>query len=301
MFLIFRGFCWVWGHLVNGVRRWFLTILLNFVVLIKFPFLLLKRMVCTWLKLFQFGRQCFSSIPKTDLDLWHCRLEQKIRRGVQKLSKLFGGVKLHISIFFEFSCDICAKNTLNCKALSSEIVSRKSFKFELVNSVVRVLMEASSLGGHRYVVSFIDSYNRFARAYLMKHKSEVLKKIRQFCFDEGIHRTFSSLTLRSDDAGEYDEKAFDEFYFAQWTKREMTAPYSPQQIGFAELRWQTVGNIVRCLFKQAELLNSFWVGSVDVAFYLTNHCLRYSLPPNKTSFESFYSREPNLSNFKVFG
>ena len=88
-------------------------------------------------------------------------------------------------------------------------------------------METTSLGGHRYVVSFIDSYGSFARAYFLKHKSEVLEKFRQFCINEDVPKTFSSLTLRSDGGGEYDNKDFDEFCFAQGIKQEMTAPYSP--------------------------------------------------------------------------
>ena len=40
----------------------------------------------------------------------------------------------------------------------------------------------------------------------MKHKSEVLEKMRQFCIDERVPKTFLSLTLRSDGGGEYDNK-----------------------------------------------------------------------------------------------
>ena len=58
--------------------------------------------------------------------------------------------------------------------------------------------------------------------------------------------------------------------------------------------------LARCLLKQANLPNSFWVGAVDVAF-LTNRCLNCSLPPNKTPFGLFYGRKPDLSNLKVFG
>ena len=136
----------------------------------------------------------------------------------------------------------------------------------------------------------------------MKHKSEVLEKFRQFCINEGVPKTFSSLTLRwSDGAGDYDNKDFDEFCFAQCIKREMTAPYSPHQNGVAECRWQTVGNMARRLLKKANLPNSFWVRAVDVPFYLTNRCLSCSLPPNKTAFELFYGRKPDLSNWKIFG
>ena len=81
----------------------------------------------------------------------------------------------------------------------------------------------------------------------------------------------------------------------------MTPPCSPHQNGVAECRWQTVGVMARCLLKQANLPNFFWVRAVDVAFYLTNRCLNCSLPPNKTPFELFYGRKPDLSNLKVFG
>ena len=158
---------------------------------------------------------------------------------------------------------------------------------ELVYSDVRGPMETTSLGGHRYVASFIDSYSRFARAYFMKHKSEVLEKFRQFCTDEGVPKTLSSLTLRSDGGGDYDNKAFDEFCFAQRIKREMTAPYSPHQNGVAERRWQTVGDMARCLLKKTKLPHSFCVRAVDVAFYLTNRCVICCLPPNMTPFELF--------------
>ena len=90
------------------------------------------------------------------------------------------------------------------------------------------------------------------------------------------------------------------FCFAQGIKREKTAPYSPHQNGVAQLRRQTVEDMARCLLKQTNLPNSFWVRAIGVAFYLTNRCLSCSLPPTKTLFELFYGRKLDLSNLKVF-
>ena len=59
--------------------------------------------------------------------------------------------------------------------------------------------------------------------------------------------------------------------------------------------------MARCLLKQPNLSSSFWVTAVVVAFYLTNRFLSSSLPPNKTPFELFYGRKPDVSNLKVFG
>ena len=111
-----------------------------------------------------------SSTCKVDLDLWHCRLGHNNKRDVQKLSKSVQGLKLHNSSFSESFCDICAANKLNRKPPSSKMALRKSSKLKLVYSDARGTMETTSLGGHRFVVSFIDSYSRFARAYFMKQK-----------------------------------------------------------------------------------------------------------------------------------
>ena len=157
-------------------------------------------------------------------------------------------MKLHNSSFSESFRDVGAANKLNKKPPSSKMALRKCSKMELVYFDVRGQVETTSLGGHRYVVNFIDSYSRFARAYFRKHNSKVLEKFRPFCIDEVIPKKFSSLTLRSDGGREYDNKAFDEFCFAQRIKREMTAPYSRHQNGVAEPRLQTVGYMARCLF-----------------------------------------------------
>ena len=59
--------------------------------------------------------------------------------------------------------------------------------------------------------------------------------------------------------------------------------------------------MARCLLKQASLPSSSWVRAVEAAFYLTNRFLSCSLIPNKTPFELFSGRKPDLSNLKVFG
>ena len=241
----------------------------------KFSFLFVQRNGLYVTKVFSVCSSNFSSTCKVELDLWHCRLGHSNKSDFQKLSKSVQGMKLHNSSVSESFCDICAASKLNRKPPSSKMALRKSSKLELVYSDVRCPMETTSLGGRRYVVSFIDSYSRFARAYFMKDKSEVLENFHQFCIDEVVPKTFSSLTLRSDGGCEFDNKAFDEFCFAQGIKREMTAPYSPHENGATERRCQTVWNMARCLLKQVNLPNSFWVRAVDVAFYLTNRCFKW--------------------------
>ena len=142
-----------------------------------------------------------------------------------KLSKSVEGVKLCCSNVPDCFCDICS---------NSKGIARKSSKLELVCSDVRGPMETTSLGGQRYVVSFIDSFSRFARAYIMRNKSEGLDKICQFYIDEGEPKTFASKMFRSDGGQEYDNKTFDKICFSQGIKSEIISVFSPHQNGVAE-------------------------------------------------------------------
>ena len=110
----------------------------------------------------------FVTSIKEDLDLWQCRLEHNNEKDVLKLSKSVECMKLNCSNVPGCFCDIYAENKMNRKPFNSKSIARKSSKLELVCSDVRGPMETTSLGGQRYVVSFIDSCSRFARAYFMK-------------------------------------------------------------------------------------------------------------------------------------
>ena len=122
---------------------------------VSFPFVQRNGLYVN--KTFSVCSSNFSSTCKVDLDLWHCRLGHNNKRDVQKLSKSIQGMKLHNSSFSESFCCICAANKLNREPPSYKMALRKPSKLELVYSVVTVPMETTSLGGHRYVVTFNDS------------------------------------------------------------------------------------------------------------------------------------------------
>ena len=134
---------------------------------VSFPFVQRNGLCVT--KVFPVCSSNFSSTCKVDLDLCHCRLGHNNKPDVQKLSKSVQGMKLYNSSCSESFCDICAANRLSRKPPSSNMALRRSLKLELVYSDVRGPMETTFLGGHRYVLSFIDSYSPFARAYFLKH------------------------------------------------------------------------------------------------------------------------------------
>ena len=87
-----------------------------------------------------------------------------------------------------------------------------------------------SLGGSRYVM-FVDSVSRFQRPYGTRDKSAsaILGVVQRFGADMGVHRAF-----RTDNGAELTNSAFVEYCNSLQIRRELTAPYTPQQNGPVE-------------------------------------------------------------------
>ena len=107
-------------------------------------------------------------------------------------------------------------------------------KLQCVHSDVCGPIPTESLGKKRYFVSFTDDYSRCCRVFLMRHKSEVFEKFREF---EALVTNESGLsidTLRTDNGGEYVSRECQNFLKSEGIKHELTVPYSPAQNGVAE-------------------------------------------------------------------
>ena len=72
-------------------------------------------------------------------------------------------------------------------------------------------MPGLSLGGKKYLVTFVDDATRKVWGYPIRSKDEVLDKFRTFLalVENQIDKTLKF--LRSDNGGEYVSKAFQEF------------------------------------------------------------------------------------------
>jgi transposase InsO family protein len=66
--------------------------------------------------------------------------------------------------------------------------------------------------------------------------------------------------LRTDRGGEFTVSQFREYCAELGIRRELTAPYTPQQNGVVERRNQTVMVAARCMMKAKKLPSMFWGG-----------------------------------------
>lgn len=132
------------------------------------------------------------------------------------------------------------KRNFNCKICFSEKMTRAPFSksernsklLEIIHTDVCGPMRVKSVGGARYIATFIDDYSRWCVIRLLKNKSDVLSAFKDF----------------------------------------NAAAHTPQQNGVAERRNRTLMDMTTCLLKQSNLPSSFWGEAVNTSNYIRNRC-----------------------------
>lgn len=80
---------------------------------------------------------------------------------------------------------------------------------------------------------------------------------------------------------------------------QFTAPYNPEQNGKAERDIRTVTEIIRAMIFGRNLLKKLWSETVGMAAYILNRSTTSKC--NKTPYERWFGRKPNILDIKTFG
>ncbi|KAF2881846.1 hypothetical protein ILUMI_24326 [Ignelater luminosus] len=107
-------------------------------------------------------------------------------------------------------------------------------------------------------------------------------------------------TLRSDDGGEFCGEKFEKFLKANGIEHQKTNSYTPRQNGMLERMNYTIVEKARCLLLDANLEKKCWAEAVNTAVYLRTRFVVSGLN-NKTPFEIWTSRKPDVCNIRIFG
>ena len=102
-------------------------------------------------------------------------------------------------------------------------------------------------GGARYFLTFIDDFSRFTFVYLIKEKSEVIDKFKDFLHFVKNQYGKSIKVLRSDNGGEYVSNEFSNLLRNNGIKHETTIPYTPEQNGVAERKNRSLQEMANCM------------------------------------------------------
>ncbi|GKF31794.1 retrotransposon protein, putative, ty1-copia subclass [Tanacetum coccineum] len=103
--------------------------------------------------------------------------------------------------------------------------------------------------------------------------------------------------LRLDRGGEYINQEFKDYLKACGIVQQLTPPYTPQHNGVSERRNHTLLDMVRSMMNLITLPLSFWDYALESATRILNMVLTKKV--DKTSYELWYGKVPNLSYLKV--
>ena len=107
-------------------------------------------------------------------------------------------------------------------------------------------------------------------------------------------------TFISDRGGEFTSNEFSRYCLEHGIKRQLTAPYSPQQNGVVERKNTTLASMVRAMLKAKDRHRELWGEVVSTIIYILNRSSTETLQ-GQTPHEKWIGREPSVDHMRTFG
>lgn len=230
---------------------------------------------------------------------WHKKLGHRDPEAIRKMHSngMAGGLVI-AECGIKETCDVCMKGKLTRLPFPKKSLSKSTATLDLIHSDVCSLPVVTS-GGKKSIVTFIDDYSRFTVICLIRLKSEVEIKLKEFV--EFVKTKFDRKPkiVRFDRGGEYIGKAVENFLNSQGTQIQLTAGYSPEQNGVAERKNRTLVEMGRCLLIEAKLPKTFWGEAIATANYIQNRVV--TRVTNTTPYQLWNDSKPDLNHLEIFG
>ena len=178
-------------------------------------------------------------------------------------------------------------------------MERATDLLEIIHTDVCDPMSIDARGKYRYFLTFTDDLSRYAYIYLMKHKSEIVEKFKEFQSEVENHCNKKIKFLRSDRGGKYLSYEFGLHIKQCGIVSQLTPPGTPQRYGVSERRNHTLLDMVRSMMYLTDLPLLFWDYALETAAFTLNRAPSKSA--EMTPYELWFSNKPKLSFLKVWG
>ena len=100
------------------------------------------------------------------------------------------------------ACEPCLLGKMT-KTPFSGTMERATDLLEIIHTDVCGLMSVEARGGYCYFLTFTDDLSRYGYIYLMKHKSEIVERFKEFQSEVENHHNKKIKFLRSDHGDKY--------------------------------------------------------------------------------------------------
>ena len=149
-------------------------------------------------------------------------------------------------------------------------------------------------------MTFIDERSGRLAISLLKQKSEVFERFKEYLVKVERETGKKIRCLRSDGGGEYTGHSIQKYLSDKGITHKMTPPYTPEHNGVAERANRTISEMVRCMLFDASLGQEFWGYAALTAVHIINR-LPGSTHNNRTPFEIWFGVPPSINHLRIFG
>jgi hypothetical protein len=158
----------------------------------------------------------------------------------------------------------------------------------------------TSIGGNKYGFVIVDDSTRKAWAFSLVDKSDMFATFKSFV--KGIHNEFETTIkrVRSDNGSEFKNTRIDELCDDFRIRHQFLVKYTPQLNDLIERKNRTLIDMARSMLSEYNVSQSFWTKAINMACYYSNRLYCHPLK-EKTPYELFNGRKPNITYFQVFG
>ena len=237
--------------------------------------------------------------------MWHRRLGHLNMRDVKKLAKmgLIDAAECNKNQpTEEVSCESCAMGKMHRSANHSPVRAER----RATRKGQRIHTDLAGGGnivrtpkGKRYVIVLIDDFTDFTWIYLVRHKSEFKRVLKEFILMLKA-QGHNIESIRCDNARENindETSAMVKEHGIQW---EPTVPDNPHQNGVPERSFRTIFNRLRACLYEAKLPKKLWGEACHFIVYLKNRS-PCKLLQDVTPYEAWTNRKPDISHLHPFG
>ena len=235
--------------------------------------------------------------------LWHKRFGHISPAALHKMKETHTvkGLEQAQLPSHSFNCEVCVSGKHTKHSYHENSAVKSTVPLELIYSDVYGPLPVPSIGGKRFILTFVDDFSRYTWIYFLTKKSEVLTAFQLFVLEVERQFEYPVKKLFSDNGGEYISKRFKTFCASKGIRHFYSAPYASPQNGIAERLNRTMAEKARCMLLEAHLDQKFWAEAFATAIYLKNRSSTRSLPSCVTPYEVLEGSTPTVHHLKIFG
>ena len=198
--------------------------------------------------------QCLIMTEATPEDwIWHSRFGHLNFRTLKEMSTKKSVEGLPPINITNKLCQNCIAGKHHRTSFPKKSAFRETEPLELIHMDICGSITLSTLGGSRYFLLIIDDFSRLTWVAMLQCKSDAFEAFKRFKNLAETEKGMKIKTLRSNRGGEFTSDEFTNYCLKNGIKRQLTAPYSPQQNGVVERKNRVVVSLVRAMLKAKNL------------------------------------------------